>query len=248
MVEGAFARAFKSGLRPVELGRRLVREMDDNRSVGVRGGTVVPEHFTVALSASDLEQFEDVQDSLGPGARRRRPRARPGRGLRVHGPGRGRARGRRAAPHRAPSRSSGGMVEGDGRRPGPARSCCPSGERFTLAETVITIGRHPDSQHRAGRPQREPQPRRDPAPGRRLRGGRPRLDQRHPGQRGTGRHSRCSRTATRSSSATPACASRRPDPQDRPPCPSSSSTSSSSACCCCSTSSSSASCGRCGPR
>ena len=64
MVEGAFARAFKSGLRPVELGRRLVREMDDNRSVGVRGGTVVPNAFTVALSASDLEQFEGVQDSL----------------------------------------------------------------------------------------------------------------------------------------------------------------------------------------
>src|SRR4051812_31062080 len=58
MVEGAFARAFKSGLRPVELGRRLVREMDDNRSIGVRGGTVVPNHFTVALSHEDLEQFE----------------------------------------------------------------------------------------------------------------------------------------------------------------------------------------------
>ena len=64
LVEGTFARAFKSGLRPVELGRRLVREMDDNRSVGVRGGTVVPNAFTVALSASDLEQFEGVQDSL----------------------------------------------------------------------------------------------------------------------------------------------------------------------------------------
>ena len=45
LVEGAFARAFKSGLRPVELGRRLVREMDDNRSVGVRGGTFVPNSF-----------------------------------------------------------------------------------------------------------------------------------------------------------------------------------------------------------
>jgi hypothetical protein len=32
MVEGAFARVFRSGLRPVELGRRLVREMDDGRS------------------------------------------------------------------------------------------------------------------------------------------------------------------------------------------------------------------------
>src|SRR5690606_30627746 len=64
VVEGAFARAFRSGLRPVELGRRLVREMDDNRSVGVRGETLVPNHFTIALSESDLEQFEGVQDSL----------------------------------------------------------------------------------------------------------------------------------------------------------------------------------------
>ena len=125
LVEGAFARAFKSGLRPVELGRRLVREMDDNRSVGVRGGTVVPNAFTVALSASDLEQFEGVQDSLEPGARRRRPRARPRRGLRLHGPGRGRAGGRRAPPHRrlpdhrpAWSRATAG--------PAPGRSCCPT--------------------------------------------------------------------------------------------------------------------------
>src|SRR3546814_17314664 len=64
MVEGAFARAFKSVLRPVELGRRMIREMDDHRSVGVRGDTVVPNSFTVALSTSDLEQFEGVQDSL----------------------------------------------------------------------------------------------------------------------------------------------------------------------------------------
>src|SRR5688572_1583655 len=64
MVEGTFARAFKSGLRPVELGRRLVREMDDHRSVGVRGGTVVPNHFTVSLSQSDHDQFEGVRDSI----------------------------------------------------------------------------------------------------------------------------------------------------------------------------------------
>ena len=64
MVEGAFARAFKSGMRPVELGRRLVREMDDNRSVGVRGGTLVPNSFAVSLATSDLEQFEGVQESL----------------------------------------------------------------------------------------------------------------------------------------------------------------------------------------
>lgn len=64
MVEGTFARIFRSGIRPVELGRRIVREMDDNRSVDVRGRTVVPNHYTVELSAGDLERFSDVVDSL----------------------------------------------------------------------------------------------------------------------------------------------------------------------------------------
>lgn len=64
MVEGVFGRVFRSGLRPVELGRRLVREMDDNRSVDVRGRTVVPNAFTVVLNASDYDEFADIHDSL----------------------------------------------------------------------------------------------------------------------------------------------------------------------------------------
>ena len=34
-VEGLFARAFRSGVQPVELGKRLVREVEDGRTVGV---------------------------------------------------------------------------------------------------------------------------------------------------------------------------------------------------------------------
>ena len=64
MVEGTFARIFRSGLRPVELGRRLVREMDDNRSVDVRGRTVVPNQYLVQVSEADLERFAEVRDSL----------------------------------------------------------------------------------------------------------------------------------------------------------------------------------------
>jgi hypothetical protein len=63
-VEGVFGRLFKSGLRPVEIGRRLVREMDDNRSVGVTGRIVVPNHFTVRLSADDHERLEGVEEAL----------------------------------------------------------------------------------------------------------------------------------------------------------------------------------------
>src|SRR6478752_4301052 len=37
MVDGVFTRAFKGNVRPIELGRRLLREMDDNRSVDLKG-------------------------------------------------------------------------------------------------------------------------------------------------------------------------------------------------------------------
>ncbi len=63
-VEGAFARVFRSGLRPVELGRRLVREMDDGRSVDVRGRTVVPNSFTVWISPTDSDQFAEIDEHL----------------------------------------------------------------------------------------------------------------------------------------------------------------------------------------
>jgi hypothetical protein len=63
LVEGTFSKAFRSGLQPVEIGRRLVREMDAGRTLGVRG-TVVPNHFTVALSPEDTERFAGFADAL----------------------------------------------------------------------------------------------------------------------------------------------------------------------------------------
>ena len=142
-MEGAFSRAFKSGLRPVELGRRLVREMDDNRSVGVRGGTVVPNAFTVLLSASDLEQFEGVQDSLarelGDAAREH---ARD-EGYAFMGPvvvelvGDDRL-------HTGAFQIIGRMAEGDGGS-GAGSIVLPNGDRFSLTDSIITVGRHPDS-------------------------------------------------------------------------------------------------------
>ena len=63
LVEGVFAKAFRSGLHPVEVGRRLAREMDANRTVGVRG-VMAPNHFTVALSPSDRENFDSFADAL----------------------------------------------------------------------------------------------------------------------------------------------------------------------------------------
>ena len=63
MVEGAFGKAFRSGLQPVEVARRLLREMDANRTLGVRG-TVVPNDFTVVLCTEDALRFDDYADVL----------------------------------------------------------------------------------------------------------------------------------------------------------------------------------------
>jgi len=54
LVEGVFAKAFRRGLTPIEVGRRLTREMDVRRTVGVRG-LIAPNDFTVAVSAEDHE-------------------------------------------------------------------------------------------------------------------------------------------------------------------------------------------------
>jgi hypothetical protein len=63
LVEGGFGKAFRSGLQPVEIGRRLVRELEGGRSLGVRG-TVAPNHFVVRISDVDLARFEGFHDAL----------------------------------------------------------------------------------------------------------------------------------------------------------------------------------------
>ena len=63
LVEGVFAKTFRSGVKPVELGRRMTREMDLHRTVGVNG-LIAPNHFTVALSPDDNRQFETYAEVL----------------------------------------------------------------------------------------------------------------------------------------------------------------------------------------
>jgi hypothetical protein len=63
LVEGGFGKAFRTGLQPVEIGRRLVRELESGRSLGVRG-TVAPNRFTVRISEADRARFEGFQAAL----------------------------------------------------------------------------------------------------------------------------------------------------------------------------------------
>ena len=63
MVDGVFRRS-RNSIRPIELGRRLIREMDDHRSVDVKGQRIVPNDFVVLLSADDHNGFADIEDAL----------------------------------------------------------------------------------------------------------------------------------------------------------------------------------------
>jgi hypothetical protein len=63
LVEGAFAKAFRSGLQPVEIGRRLTREMDLQRTVAPRG-TLTPNHFIVTVGPADRERLAPIEAEL----------------------------------------------------------------------------------------------------------------------------------------------------------------------------------------
>jgi hypothetical protein len=63
LVEGVFGRAFRANVQPVELARKLVKEMDDHRTVSV-SRVYVPNEYTVYLSTEDRQQFTGYEDSL----------------------------------------------------------------------------------------------------------------------------------------------------------------------------------------
>jgi hypothetical protein len=63
LVEGTFSRAFKSEVRPVEIARKLAREMDEHR-VRSLSRTYAPNEYTIWLSPDDREQFSGYEDEL----------------------------------------------------------------------------------------------------------------------------------------------------------------------------------------
>jgi FhaA, N-terminal domain/FHA domain len=63
LVEGVFGRAFRANVQPVELARKLIKEMDDHRTVSV-SRVYVPNEYTVFLSPHDRGQFQAYEDSL----------------------------------------------------------------------------------------------------------------------------------------------------------------------------------------
>ena len=122
LLEGMFGRAFRTNVQPVELARKLAKEMDDGRTISV-SRVYVPNEYSVFLSPDDRAQFEtyesslvdELQDHLAEHARRERyamltpPRVRMetdedltvgefGIATRMVQPERGRGRERAAGP------------------------------------------------------------------------------------------------------------------------------------------------------
>jgi hypothetical protein len=63
LVEGTFSRAFRSEVRPVEIARKLAREMEEHKSYSL-SRTYVPNQYRVYLSPRDRERFADYEDAL----------------------------------------------------------------------------------------------------------------------------------------------------------------------------------------
>jgi hypothetical protein len=63
LVEGTFSRAFRSEVRPVEIARKLAREMEEHQSHSV-SRVYVPNEYAVYLSPEDRERFASFEHEL----------------------------------------------------------------------------------------------------------------------------------------------------------------------------------------
>jgi len=63
LFEGIFGRAFRTNVQPVELARKLAKEMDEHRTVSV-SRVYVPNEYTIYLAPEDREQFDSYESNL----------------------------------------------------------------------------------------------------------------------------------------------------------------------------------------
>jgi hypothetical protein len=63
LFEGVFGRAFRTHVQPIELARKLAKEMDDHRTMSV-SRVYVPNEYTIYLSPADRQQFAGYEESL----------------------------------------------------------------------------------------------------------------------------------------------------------------------------------------
>ena len=223
LFEGVFGRAFRSNVQPVELARKLVKEMDDHRSVSV-SRVYVPNEYTVYLSPGDRDQFDGYEDSLceeladylTEHARRERyvllttPRVKletdDDLDVGEFGIATRLVRGPRPAADAPPTEPEGGtMIYKAEQLPPSSRRTSEEPQEIAVltfaGETPLAAGAPGRDRpleglrHPPRRPERLAAPRRGPAGRRRVQGRRPRLDQRDRGRRKAREGARAPRTA-----------------------------------------------------
>jgi hypothetical protein len=141
MVDGVFRRS-RGSIRPIELGRRLVREMDDNRSIDVKGRRIVPNDFSVVLSAVDHTSFADIEDALVAELTEAAREYAREEGYHFMGPvSVDLAVDNNLKPGRFKVVS---QLRQSATGPGMASLVLPSGKRVDLGSAVVTIGRLPE--------------------------------------------------------------------------------------------------------
>lgn len=64
MFDGLFSRAFKSSVKPLQIGRRLLQHIDAHREIDAEGRRVVPNTYVVNVSPADREGFADLEPAL----------------------------------------------------------------------------------------------------------------------------------------------------------------------------------------
>ncbi|VBB07941.1 Hypothetical protein LUCI_3206 [Lucifera butyrica] len=62
-IEDFFSKKFKSGLQPVEIGKQLGREMENQKTVGV-SQIFVPNQYTVQISSADYERIKPYEQAI----------------------------------------------------------------------------------------------------------------------------------------------------------------------------------------
>jgi len=64
LVEGAFAKAFKGWVEPVEVAAALTREAEDKKAIVAAGRVLVPNTYVVELGRSDADRLKEYDEPL----------------------------------------------------------------------------------------------------------------------------------------------------------------------------------------
>ena len=64
LFDGLFSRAFKSNVKPLQIGRKLLQSVDAERDIDAQGRRTIPNTYVVQLSPHDREGFADIEPAL----------------------------------------------------------------------------------------------------------------------------------------------------------------------------------------